>query len=116
MSLIPTDKKSIKDFGPLAEVAFTLADKVLTPPDQSVKIIESSERQVTDTDYYQFEFETKAPNYTRHALGVVAIGNGTFYALTIGSSERRWKKIQDRLKTVVKSFQVIEKTADTALP
>eukprot|EP00210_Caulerpa_lentillifera_P004074 g3887.t1 len=112
VSLIPTDKTSIKEFGDLDEVAYTLADKVLTPPDQTVKIIEASERMVTDTDYYQFEFETKAPNYVRHALGVVAIGNGMFYALTTGASEKRWKKIADRLRTVIKSFQVIPKTVE----
>lgn len=91
------------------EVAYTLADRVLTPPNQTVKLLEASERTVTDTDYYQFEFETTAPNYVRHALGVVAIGNGTFYALTTGASERRWKKMEDRLRTVTKSFQVVPK-------
>ena len=74
MSLLPTEKTSITEFGPINEVAYNLADKVLTPPDQSVKILDTSERTVQDIQYYSFEFETAAPNYTRHALGVVAVG------------------------------------------
>ena len=74
MSLITTDKKSIEDFGPVDEVAYNLADKVLTPPSQTVKIVSTSERTVEGVKYYSFEFETKASNYARHALSVVAVG------------------------------------------
>ena len=28
--------------------------------------------------YYTFEFASKAPNYIRHALAVVTVGNGAF--------------------------------------
>ena len=28
--------------------------------------------------YYTFEFASKAPNYIRHALAVVTVGNGRF--------------------------------------
>ncbi|KAE8682065.1 putative Ankyrin repeat-containing protein [Hibiscus syriacus] len=50
--------------------------------------------------YYTFEFMTQAPNYTRHTLTAVSIGNGKFYTLTTGANERRWDKMKDRLMTV----------------
>ncbi|KAL0355190.1 UNVERIFIED_CONTAM: PsbP-like protein 1, chloroplastic [Sesamum radiatum] len=56
--------------------------------------------------YYTIEFIAQAPNYTRHALSAVCIGNGKFYTLTTGANERRWEKMKDRLKTVVDSFQI----------
>lgn len=31
--------------------------------------------------YYTFEFIAKAPNFTRHALSTVSIGNGMVYLL-----------------------------------
>lgn len=36
VTLAPTEKKSIKEYGDLNEVAYTLADTVLTSPDQKV--------------------------------------------------------------------------------
>jgi len=34
------------------------------------------QQDVEGKKYYQFEFVAKAPNYTRHALSTVSIGNG----------------------------------------
>ncbi|RDX90531.1 PsbP-like protein 1, chloroplastic, partial [Mucuna pruriens] len=58
--------------------------------------------------YYQFEFIAQAPNYTRHALSTVSIGNGKFYTLTTGANERRWEKMKDRLHTVIESFKIFD--------
>ncbi|KAE8653687.1 PsbP-like protein 1 isoform 2 [Hibiscus syriacus] len=56
--------------------------------------------------YYTFEFITQPPNFTRHALTAVSIGNGKFYTLTTGANERRWDKMKDRLVTVVDFFKI----------
>lgn len=42
-SQVPTDKGDISDYGPLADVVLTLADKVLTAPSQEVKIVAAAE-------------------------------------------------------------------------
>lgn len=35
-----------------------------------------SQHEVDGKSYYTFEFVAKAPNFTRHALSTIAIGNG----------------------------------------
>ncbi|KAE8713918.1 PsbP-like protein 1 [Hibiscus syriacus] len=106
VNLIPTNKQDIRDFGSPQEVAETLIKKVLAPPTQKTKLIQAAEHDVDGKAYYTFEFITRAPNYTRHALTAVSIGNGKFYTLTTGANERRWDKMKDRLMTVVDSFKI----------
>ncbi|KAG6401804.1 hypothetical protein SASPL_138670 [Salvia splendens] len=106
VNIIPTAKQDIRDFGPPQEVGETLIRKVLASPTQKTKLIEASEHDVEGKAYYTFEFLAQAPNYTRHALTTVCIGNGRFYTVTTGANERRWDKMKDRLKTVVDSFQI----------
>ncbi|KAK4479418.1 hypothetical protein RD792_014932 [Penstemon davidsonii] len=106
VNVIPTSKQDIRDFGSPQEVAETLLKKVLASPTQKTKLIEASEHDVDGKAYYTIEFIAKAPNYTRHALSAICIGNGKFYTLTTGANERRWEKMKDRLKTVVDSFQI----------
>ncbi|KAL1541698.1 phycocyanin alpha-subunit phycocyanobilin lyase [Salvia divinorum] len=106
VNIIPTAKQDIRDFGPPQEVGETLIRKVLASPTQKTKLIEASEHDVEGKAYYTFEFLAQAPNYTRHALTTVCIGNGRFYTVTTGANERRWEKMKDRLKTVVDSFQI----------
>ncbi len=36
---------------------------------------------------------------------------GKFYTLTTGANKKRWDKVQDKLKTVVKSFELINAAA-----
>jgi photosystem II oxygen-evolving enhancer protein 2 len=43
VSMVPTDKTDIAEYGPLADVVLTLADKVLTGPTQEVKIVAAAE-------------------------------------------------------------------------
>lgn len=108
INLFPTAKEDIRDFGPPQEVGETLIKKVLASPTQKTKLIEATEHDVDGKAYYTFEFVAQAPNYTRHALSTVCIGNGKFYTLTTGANERRWEKMKDRLKTVVESFQIFK--------
>ncbi|KAL5057082.1 hypothetical protein RYX36_028686 [Vicia faba] len=106
VTTIPTGKQDIKEFGSPEEVAATLIKKVLAPPNQKTKIIKATERDIDGKVYYQFEFTAQAPNFTRHALSAVSIGNGKFYTLTTGANERRWGKMKDRLQTIVESFKL----------
>lgn len=106
VNVIPTSKQDIRDFGSPQEVAETLIKKFLSSPSQKTKLIEASEHDVEGKAYYTFEFVAQAPNFTRHGLTAVCIGNGKFYTLTTGANERRWEKMKDRLHTVVDSFQI----------
>lgn len=107
VTLTPTDKKDILEFGDIASVADTLARDVLTVPGVEVKVLSTSQRELKGRTYYELEFTAANPKYTRHQLAVVACANGTFYTLTTGSNERRWGKIKDKLQATVSSFQLI---------
>lgn len=41
-----------------------------------------AQRNEDGETYYTFEFIAQAPNFTRHALGVISIGNGMCGSLT----------------------------------
>ncbi|XP_057474825.1 psbP-like protein 1, chloroplastic isoform X1 [Actinidia eriantha] len=107
VNMIPTSKQDIRDLGSPQEVAETLIKKVLAPPSQKTKLVEAKEHDEDGKAYYTFEFIAQAPNYTRHALSTICIGNGRFYTLTTGANERRWGKMKDKLQTVVDSFKIV---------
>ncbi|KAI9156379.1 hypothetical protein LWI28_005314 [Acer negundo] len=71
-----------------------LINKFLAPPTQKTKIIAAAEHDVDGKIYYTFEFTAQAPNYIRHALGAVTVGNGKFFTLTTGANQRRWDKMK----------------------
>uniref|UniRef100_A0A0F7GYR0 PsbP-like protein 1 n=1 Tax=Geranium maderense TaxID=28964 RepID=A0A0F7GYR0_9ROSI len=106
VTVIPTSKQDIREFGSPQEIGETLIKKVLAPPNQKTKLIEAKEREVDGKAYYTIEFIAQAPNYTRHALSTISIANGKFYTLTTGANERRWEKVKDKLQTVVESFNL----------
>lgn len=106
VNMIPTGKQDIRDFGPPEQVAETLIKKVLAPSTQKTRLIQAKEQDVDGKAYYTFEFTAQAPNYIRHALGVICINNGKLYTLMTGANERRWDKMKDRLFTVIDSFKV----------
>ncbi|KAI8465420.1 MAG: chloroplast oxygen-evolving complex/thylakoid lumenal 25.6kDa protein [Monoraphidium minutum] len=107
VTLTPTDKADIKEFGSIQEVAETLAKEVLTAPGQEVQVLSTNERETKDRIYYEFEFTAKNSRYTRHSVAVVIAYKGTFFTLTTGANERRWGKMKDKLNTMVRSFQLI---------
>lgn len=110
VSIVPTDKTTVKEYGDLKEVTFTLADKVLTSPTQDVTMVSETERKDdTGRTYYDFEFLVKNPRYTRHALASVTVGNGKFYTLVTGANDKRWGKMGDKIKTIVRSFDVVDR-------
>ncbi|KAK4835136.1 hypothetical protein QYF36_005718 [Acer negundo] len=105
---IPTSKQDVRDFGSPQEVAQILINKFLAPPTQKTKIIAAAEHDVDGKIYYTFEFTAQAPNYIRHALGAVTVGNGKFFTLTTGANQRRWDKMKDRLETIIDSFKTFD--------
>uniref|UniRef100_A0A0F7CYK9 PsbP-like protein 1 n=1 Tax=Melianthus villosus TaxID=377280 RepID=A0A0F7CYK9_9ROSI len=107
VNLVPTGKQDIREVGSAQEIAETLIRKVLAPPTQKTKLIEAKEHDIDGKAYYTFEFIAQAPNYTRHALSAITIGNGKFYTLTTGANERRWEKMKDKLHTVIDSFKIV---------
>ncbi|KAJ8452245.1 hypothetical protein Cgig2_006050 [Carnegiea gigantea] len=106
VNMIPTGKQDIRDFGPPEQVAEALIKKVLAPSTQKTRLIQAKEQDVDGKAYYTFEFTAQAPNYIRHALGVICINNGKLYTLMTGAKERRWDKMKDRLFTIIDSFKV----------
>ncbi|KAJ6843066.1 psbP-like protein 1, chloroplastic isoform X2 [Iris pallida] len=106
VNMVETNKQDIRDLGSPQEVVEALIKRVLAPTSQKTKLIEASEHDVDGKAYYSFEFIAQAPNFTRHALGTICIGNGKFYTLTTGANERRWEKMKDKLHTVVDSFKI----------
>ncbi|XP_078429440.1 psbP-like protein 1 [Wolffia australiana] len=106
VNMVVTGKEDVKELGSPQEVAEALVRKVLAPSNQKTKVIGASEHQVEGKNYYSFEFVAQAPNFTRHALGVITIGNGKFYTLTTGANERRWGKMKEKLQGVIDSFKI----------
>ncbi|XP_077216155.1 psbP-like protein 1 isoform X2 [Tasmannia lanceolata] len=106
VNMVETSKQDIRDLGSPQEVVELLIKKVLAPPTQKTKLVEAAEHDVDGKAYYTFEFIAQAPNYTRHALGTICIGNGKFYTVTTGANERRWEKMKDKLHTVIDSFKI----------
>lgn len=108
VTLLPTDKRDISDFGDAATVADTMARNVLTAPGAEVTVVASAERaDAKGRKYYEFEYTVKNSRYTRHSLAVACAHGGNFYTLTTGSNEKRWKKMQPKLQTMVRSFSLI---------
>lgn len=107
VNMIPTSKQDIRDLGSPQQIGEALIKKVLAPSSQKTKLIEATEHDVDGKAYYTFEFIAQAPNYTRHALSAITIGNGKFYTLTTGANQRRWEKMKDKLHTVVDSFKIV---------
>ena len=103
----PEGKESIADFGNLDEVSETFISKVLTAPGQPYKTTATKQREQAGTTFYTMEYEVQAKNYSRAAFTTVAIKNNKLYTLTTGANMRRYKKMEDRLRTVVNSFQFI---------
>lgn len=108
VNIIETNKTDIRELGSAEEVAKTLVGKVLTSASQKAQLVEAKERVTDGKTYYTFEFVSKAPNYTRHALSTVTVADGKFFTLTTGANERRWGKMQDKLKTVADSFAILK--------
>ncbi|XP_068669136.1 psbP-like protein 1, chloroplastic [Aristolochia californica] len=116
VNMIGTSKDDIRDLGSPQQVAEALIKRVLAPSSQKTKLVEAKEQDVDGKAYYTFEFVAQAPNFIRHGLGAVTIGNGKFYTLTTGANEKRWGKMKDKLITIVDSFKIFTAEPSAAPP
>lgn len=107
VTITPTDKKDVTEFGDIADVANTLAKEVLTAPGNEVAVVNTAQRDLNGHTYYEFEYTAKNSRYTRHSLAVVVANDGKFYTLTTGANEKRWGKMKDKLATTIKSFSLV---------
>lgn len=57
--------------------------------------------------YYKFEFTAQAPNYIRHALGVVTVGNGMKLIMTCELEVRRFSFLARSLSNVVQLMETV---------
>ncbi|CAJ1977715.1 unnamed protein product [Sphenostylis stenocarpa] len=105
---IPTEKKDIRDLGPLEEVVYYLVNHRYATPNQRSTIYDMQERTIDGKHYYTFEYILTSPNYSSGSFTTIAIGNGRYYTLIVGANERRWKRVRDQLKVVADSFRLLD--------
>mmetsp|Transcript_4957 Transcript_4957/g.17387 ORF Transcript_4957/g.17387 Transcript_4957/m.17387 type:complete len:243 (-) Transcript_4957:83-811(-) len=107
LEILPTNKESITDYGAIKPLAENLVKQVLVPPTQEGTVLNAEERENEGLKYYTIEYTAKAKNFTRHSLTVLAVQKGKLYTITTGANERRWPKMQDKLKFIAKSFTLL---------
>jgi len=107
VNIIKTDKNDLSELGPPDAVAKALVERVLSSPTQPVKLLKAAERDTDGRKYYTFEFLSQGGTYVRHGLATVAIGYGKFYTLITGANERRFSKVEPKLRVIVDSFQLL---------
>ncbi|KEH44485.1 putative PsbP family protein [Medicago truncatula] len=105
---IPTEKKDIRDLGPMEEVITDLVKHRYTAPNQRPTIYDMQERTIDGKHYYTMEYVLTSRNYASASFTTLAIGNGRYYTLIVGANERRWKKVRDQLKVVADSFRLLD--------
>ncbi|KAL2323906.1 hypothetical protein Fmac_022964 [Flemingia macrophylla] len=105
---IPTEKKDIRDLGPMEEVIYFLVKHRYAAPNQRPTIYDMQERTIDEKHYYTFEYVLTSPNYSSASFATIAIGNGRYYTLIVGANERRWKRVRNQLKVVADSFRLLD--------
>ncbi|CAI5535164.1 unnamed protein product [Closterium sp. Naga37s-1] len=55
-------------------------------------------------DFKRYDETPDTVFYSMPRFVTIAIANGKFYTLTTGANERRWSKVDEKLRTVVASF------------
>ncbi|CAI8601605.1 unnamed protein product [Vicia faba] len=105
---IPTEKKDIRELGPMEEVVTNLVKHRYSAPNQRPTIYDMQERTIDGKHYYTIEYVIASRNYASASFTTLAIGNGRSYTLIVGANERRWKKVRNQLKVVADSFRLID--------
>nr|KYP75436.1 hypothetical protein KK1_008164 [Cajanus cajan] len=108
VKFIPTEKKDIRDLGPMEEVIYSLVKHIYAAPNQRSTIYDMQERTIDEKHYYTFEYVLASPNYSGASFATIAIGNGEYYTLIVGANERRWKRVRDQHKVVADSFRLLD--------
>ncbi|XP_010554591.1 PREDICTED: photosynthetic NDH subunit of lumenal location 1, chloroplastic [Tarenaya hassleriana] len=105
---IPTDKKDVRDLGPMEEVVYDLVKHIYAAPNQVATIYDMKERVIDGKSYYTFEYGLASKNYATTSFATIAIGNNRYYTLIVGANERRWRRMKNMLKVVAESFKVLD--------
>jgi photosystem II oxygen-evolving enhancer protein 2 len=103
-----SDNQTLADLGTPTEVGYALSKNAIAPPgsDRVAELTNAEEHEYDGKPYYILEYAVKLPQGERHNLASVAISRGQLFTLNVSTTEKRWSKIQDKLKTVVNSFHV----------
>lgn len=108
VSIAPTQRESIAEVGSKDEVAAQLVERALTSPNQQTQLVGTSERKDKNGNtYYTFEYVSQGRGYTRHGISTVTVNGGKFYTMATGASERRWKKMEKKLRLMADSFTLL---------
>ncbi|KAH7678002.1 Mog1p/PsbP-like protein [Dioscorea alata] len=108
VAFIPTEKKDIRDLGPMEEAIFDLVKNIYAAPNQVPTIYEMQEHTIDGKNYWTFEYNLESEAFARTAFATIAIGNGRYYTLVVGANERRWSRLRNKLKVVADSFRMID--------
>jgi photosystem II oxygen-evolving enhancer protein 2 len=100
--------KTLTDLGTPGEVGYKLQKNAIAPPDsgREAELVNAEARESGDKTYYILEYNVKLPNQQRHNLASVAVNRGKLYTFNVSTTQKRWGKVQDLFKQVVKSFSV----------
>jgi photosystem II oxygen-evolving enhancer protein 2 len=102
------DEKTLAELGTPTEVGYTLSKTAIAPPGSNrvAELTNAEEHEYDGNPYYILEYAVKLPQGERHNLASVAIRRGQLFTLNVSTTEKRWSKMQEQLKTVVNSFHV----------
>lgn len=100
--------RTLADLGTPTEVGYQLSKNAIAPSDSDrvAELTNAEEHEYDGNLYYILEYAVKLPQGERHNLASISIRRGQLFTFNVSTSEKRWSKMQDTLKTVVNSFHV----------
>lgn len=108
ISEIPKNK-SLTDLGSATEVGYRFFKDINNQPNLNRKLefIRAESLLKGDNDYYLLEYQvTLENNKQRHNLASVVAKNGKLFTFNVSTTQTRWKKVEQLLENMVKSFTV----------
>lgn len=107
LSVSPTARQSLAEAGTPDEVAAALLAKSAAPGTKTELLKATSRVDAAGVPYYAFEFLSSARGATRHSITTLGVTNGKVFTLTTGCEQKRWPKMEERLRQVVDSFVLL---------
>ena len=101
--------KTLPELGTPTEVGYRLGKAALAPPDsgRTAELVNAGQKEVDGKIYYLLEYEVKLPNQQeRHNIASVAVSRGKVFTFNASVPEKRWRKLQRVIDSVVNSFTV----------
>ncbi|WP_088894302.1 photosystem II reaction center PsbP [Leptolyngbya ohadii] len=102
------DDKTLEELGTPTEVGYRLSKNAIAPEGsgRQAELVSAEAREDGEKTYYLLEYAVTLPNQLRHNIASVAVRRGQLYTFNVSTTERRWEKVEDRLRKVAKSFSV----------